>query len=178
MGKPVKVSSELYEALRQTAEQQHIPIQDALKQAMEGRENEIRQLQTQKSQLEKQLQSKGRALQLKAKASNEALRRVTALKSDLQTTENRLHALANERDDLTAHIEQQEQRTSDLEAQIRETQQSADREKKRHQKRLIVLAILALVGVGYTLWMRWNQVKQRKEKTEQAPLQPGFYSWL
>jgi len=156
VGRPVKVSDELYSALRAEAIAKGIAVQDALRQRMARHEEKGKQLEGQCRSLQAELARREGELEALARTEGTSRSMLSQRTKELQDLRTQLSATQAERDEL-------DEEADDLRY---ETETRAE-EVERLRSRLNTLLVIGLLVVaGVLIYRMWSARRQ------ETPLEP------
>jgi len=178
VGRPVKISDTLYRQLQKTAQELDIPLQEALKRVLDSRKLQVRQLGAEREQLQKRLKQAEQESQAERDTSQKARRDMKALQRKLDGIQLQLDERTIERDRVVSLYEDWKRRSNEFGSELKQTQESAQKEKAQYQATMVVLGLLAIFVVGFMLWTEWREMKRTEQEQlmdAQLAFQPLSY---
>lgn len=176
MSRPIKISDTFFRQLQKTAQELDIPLQEALKREFDSRSLQIRQLGSEYARLQKQLKEAEQDFQAERDTSQKAKQDVKGLRLKLDGIQCELDERTFERDEVLSLCADWKRRSDEVESELEQTQESAQKEKTQYQAILVVLGLLAVFVVGFMLWTEWREMK-RTEQEQPTDAQPAFQPW-
>ena len=176
MSRPVKVSDEFYQQLERIANEQGVPLQEALKRELDRRSSQIRQLESRQSELQKRLQEATQQVKSEKGTSQRAKENLKALQLNLDGLKRQLNVRTSERDEMLSVCDDWKCQSDQFESELEHTREVAGKTQAQYKALRFVLGIVAIVALGYGLWTLWRQTRdEEKDRPGQQGLQPWSY---
>ena len=172
MGKPVKVSNALYEALEQEAKRQDITIQEALTQRLASAETETQQLSTRCDEYADVLRAKESELSAARNAQKVDGSRVSTLQAEAQSIVEALDRAESEKRDLAAGISEWQAEAEKLDETLEHERARRKQQERKYKGILLVAELAILIGAVIVLRKRWQQQSEQaaaNHKDERNP---------
>ena len=178
LGKPVKVSTTLFESLREEAARERITIQDALSRRLEGAEAKAKNLGARLRKQEELLRTKEAELKAARSKGDSETARAKALSQEIRDIRQTLNSAQSEQEELSESLTEWQAAAGTLEQSLNDERDRRSEEKRTYNVILTVLGAVIVVGGAVALWRHFKNGRARaKPEAEPEKVQDPTGIW-
>ena len=168
MARPIKVPDDLYETLEKVADRQGVSMLDAMRQHLEGYDEQLRQASAERKRLASRLAAAERSAGQSRHQAAVSSQTTADLRQELAASEQQLVELGKERDRLRKLNREWASHADGVNAQLEKLRTEHQREKRRQATWLWIYSLIVLAIVVWMAVQMKRQAPQRKELSKEA----------